>query len=249
MSKAIASGDGPFRPAAYPTHRRTGTQAKVWLFVLALHALIIILWPTKQQRRMVTRVVEVTLHPLPQKPVAPPPPEEPVKPRPLDRSVLNTKPLEPKPDLPLAIKKPLAPTATRHPDEQEWITPAAVESGPVVRRASPEYAEQVKSRIIGQVIYPANALYPAPPGFKGDRRLLMRECTIAYEVVVDRQGRVVSYELDPCQDDMLAPAAEAAILKAQPYPPPPEGAEQHRIYGSINFKKSMLSPSSQPAYR
>lgn len=248
MNKAIASGEGPFRPGGYLKHGRAATRAKVWLLVLAIHGLIIVLWPTRQYRRAAVQVVEVTLQPLPEKTLPPPPPaEEPAKPKPPDRPAHTTPPLEPRPDVPPPLKKPLAPSPIHRPDEQEWIAPASVDAGPVVRRASPEYAEQVKSRIISQVIYPANALYPAPPGFKGDPRLLIRECTVAYEVIVDRQGRIVSYELDPCQDDLLVPAAEAAILKAQPYPPPPDGAEQYRIYGSINFKKSMLNTPSQPA--
>lgn len=209
------------------------------LLVLLLHGLIFVAW-LSQRGPPVPRPPEiVSLYLLPDKVRRPPPPpaeETPHKQR-QPRSVVPLPVLQPPP---VRLVVPQAPAAIHRADEQEWIAPAPqAGTGPVARRAPPEYAEQVKSRITSKVIYPKNALYPDPVKLKKtDPWLLMRERTIEYELVVDRQGNLVSYELDPsCEDDLLCPAAEAAILKAQPYPPPPEGAEQYRIYGHVNFKK------------
>lgn len=246
MDKVVISRAKAFRPGGYANERMVGTRSSAWAVVLVIHGLIIALWPSQYRPRVTAHVVEVMLQLLPEKQLPPAPlAEEPLELELRNRLVLRPRPLEQLPDVRQATKKPEIPTAIHNPDEQEWISPTAVDTGPVARRAPPEYAEKVKSRVISQVIYPRNALYPPPRGFKGDPRILMRECTIPYELVVDRQGRIISYDLDPCQDELLVPAAEAAILQGQPYPPPPDGAEQYRIYGSINFKKSMLAPSLQ----
>lgn len=211
----------------------------VFTVVVLVHGAIVAAWLDQRMPRALPRPMVVTLQLLPEAAPPPPPVEVPVK-QPLRRTMVAASRLvAPRTRVPAIAP---VPAAAHRPDAQEWIAPVLVDPVPVARRAPSEYAYQVKSRIISQVIYPKDALYPAPKGYKGDPRIFIRECTIAYELVVDRQGRLVSYDLDPCQDDLLAPAAEAAILKAQPYPPPPEGAEQYRIYGSINFKKPKLVP-------
>ncbi len=136
-----------------------------------------------------------------------------------------------------------APRHTRG-DADEWAveegTSDAAPSGPAARRAPSDYAERVKAQVVAGVVRPPGALYPAPRGYKGDMRVLMRQCTIPYAVVVDQDGRIVSYEIDRCNDDLLDAAAEAAIKKAEPFPPPPNGVAQYRIYGSVNFMKPPL---------
>jgi TonB family protein len=136
-------------------------------------------------------------------------------------------------------------------DDGEWVQPGDGNAGIVARRAPPAYADAVRARVLSKVVYPTTAVYEAPRKFDGvksrydgavdpsqyDRRDLMRQCSVAYELVVDRQGRVVDYKIESCNDRQLDAAAEAAILAAQPYPPAPEGAERYRIYASINFVK------------
>ena len=216
----------------------------MWLLVLLLHGVIIIVWLNQRAPWVSPQSATVTLNLLPDDvPRPPPPPRDETPKKQLPQRPVAPRPVSQMPPAKLIV--PPVPAATHRSDEQEWIAPPQqVDSGPVARRAPSEYANQVKARITSKVIYPKNALYPDPSTFKKtDPRLLMRERTIEYELVVDRQGNLVSYELDPsCHDDLLCPAAEAAILKAQPYPPPPEGAEQYRIYGHVNFMRPKLSP-------
>lgn len=232
-------GETGLHPGGIPYRRKTGSRLTAWALVLLVHGLIIAAWLNQRAPLPMPRLAAVALNLLADETPPPPPPREEPPRKPLPRPAVAPRAETPAPP---ARPLPPAPTAVHRPDDQEWIAPAQVDAGPVARRAPSEYAHQVKARVISQVVYPKGAVYPTPAGFKGDPRMLMRECTIAYELVVDRQGRLVSYELDPCQDDLLGPAAEAAILKGQPYPPPPEGAEQYRIYGSINFKKPKLGP-------
>lgn len=238
-------------------HRPAGVRSVGWLMVLAVHAVLLSLWWA--ERSVVnppTRVVRMALVPvppdIPEPPVPPEPPlPEPVR-QPVQRPVHKPRPV---PTRPAPVVKPAPapvvvapkPPMHRYAEPDDWVRPDDVDSGPGARRAPSDYAEAVKQRVVARVVYPANAVYPAPRGFKGDPRELMRQCTIPYEVVVDRQGQIVSYEIERCNDDLLDAAAEAAVLKAQPFPPPPDGAEQYRIYGSINFIKPRLdraAPSS-----
>lgn len=233
-------------------HRPAGVRGVGWLMVLAVHAALVALWLS--ERTVVNKppaIVRMALVPVPPDTPEPPPPPEPKPPpepvrRPTVRQVPKPRPMETR-SAPVAMPAPPpvvaapAPPMHRHVETDEWVRPDAAPSGPGARRAPSDYADAVKSRVIAKVVYPANALYPAPKGYKGDPRELMRQCTIPYEVVVDRQGQIVSYEIERCNDDLLDAAAEAAVLKAQPFPPPPEGAEQYRIYGSINFIKPRLT--------
>lgn len=237
------------RAATYD--RPAGTRTTAWLVVLAVHALLVAAWLNHRGPQAVPQLRKVVMQLLPPEPTpAPPPPAEPPRPRPpqpptrqpLQRPTPPT-PAVVRPDTPTpakAITPTPAPPSPVHQrqDSDEWEPPAPATAGAgQARRAPPDYADKVKAQVIAKVIYPANALYPAPRGFKGDPRELLRQCTIPYEVVVDRQGLIVSYEIEACQDELLDAAAEAAILKAQPFAPPPDGAEQYRIYGSINFMK------------
>jgi protein TonB len=120
----------------------------------------------------------------------------------------------------------------------DWVIPSQTEgSGNGARRVPIDYADKVKAGITGNMYYPPDAVYVAPRGFRGDRRVLIRQCTIPYEIVIDRNGRMISHRIEPCDDNLLDAAAEAALLKAGPFPPPPDmGAEQYVIYGSANFR-------------
>lgn len=123
-------------------------------------------------------------------------------------------------------------------NDDEWVIPMQAEgSGNGARRVPIDYADKVKAGITGNMYYPPEAVYAAPRGFRGDRRVLIRQCTIPYEIVIDRNGRMISHRIEPCDDNLLDAAAEAALLKAGPFPPPPDmGAEQYVIYGSANFR-------------
>jgi len=235
--------------AAY--QRSAGVRGAGWLVVLGVHVAFVALWLS--ERAVTTKpltLVRMQVVPLQPEPPEPPPPEPKPPLEPMRKPTLRQAPPPRAPEvrpapmaapvLPPVVTAP-APAAPRHVETDEWVRPEATPSGPGARRAPSEYADAVKSRVVAKVVYPANALYPAPKGFKGDPRELMRQCTIPYEVVVDRQGQIVSYEIERCNDDLLDAAAEAAVLKAQPFPPPPEGAEQYRIYGSINFMKPRLA--------
>lgn len=237
-------------------HRPAGVRSVGWLVVLAVHAMLLAVWLNERRDAPVPPPV-VTMQLLPLQPEAPPPPPPPERappPEPVQRQL-------PRPQTPPRVETvrpppvampapPVVPAPTqpqhRHVESDEWVTPDAVPSSAGARRAPSDYADAVKSRVVAKVVYPANAVYPAPRGFKGDPRELLRQCTIPYEVVVDREGQIVSYEIERCNDDLLDAAAEAAVLKAQPFPPPPEGAEQYRIYGSINFIKPRLNRAAAP---
>jgi protein TonB len=98
------------------------------------------------------------------------------------------------------------------------------------------YAETVKSRVTQKLGRPAGSSYKPPPGYKGDPDDFKRQCRIPYEIVVDTQGKIVSYNIDRCVDAVLNQAAEQAIVQSAPYPPPPnEGASQYTIYGTAIF--------------
>lgn len=232
-------------------HRPAGVRGLGWLVVLAVHGALLALW-LSERAAVVAPPTIVRMQLWPVQPAPPPdaPPTPKPLPEPMRRDVIRQPPpLPPRETRPAPVIAPApspvvkapAPPAHQHVESDEWVMPDATPAVTGARRAPPDYSEAVKSRVIAKVVYPANAVYPAPKGFKGDPRELMRQCTIPYEVVVDRQGQIVSYDIERCGDDLLDAAAEAAVLKAQPFTPPPEGAEQYRIYGSINFIKPRLS--------
>ena len=145
------------------------------------------------------------------------------------------------PALPAAIPPPIPPAPVAHvfTEDQAWVMPevdAPVRNGDA-RRAPSAYAEVIKAKVVANLVFPPDALYPAPKNFKGDPQLLKRRCVIPYEVVVDRSGKMISFKIERCGDDLLDAAAEAALRNAGTFPPPPNGdAEQYIIYGTANFR-------------
>lgn len=98
------------------------------------------------------------------------------------------------------------------------------------------YADTVKNKVIANLKRPAGSSYKPPPGYKGDPEDFKRRCYIPYEILVDAQGKMISFEIDPCGDAVLDDAAEQAIRLAGPFPPPPnQGASRYTIYGTAIF--------------
>lgn len=88
-----------------------------------------------------------------------------------------------------------------------------------------DYAEKVKSRIIAARTYPAEAMQK------------LQECFVSYTLTVDRNGTLVTYDIDRCGHPLLDQAARDAIAQAAPYPVPPDlGAERYDIHGSLVFR-------------
>ncbi|HEX5806574.1 MAG TPA: TonB family protein [Macromonas sp.] len=88
-----------------------------------------------------------------------------------------------------------------------------------------DYADAVKSRIVAARLYPAEA------------RQTFQECFVAYTVTVDRNGALLSYDIDRCGNALLDQAARTAIEQAAPFPvPPDQGAERYDIHGSLVFR-------------
>lgn len=100
------------------------------------------------------------------------------------------------------------------------------------------YADTVKNRVIANLKRPEGSVYKPPPGYKGDPNDFKRQCSIPYEITVDGNGRMLSFEIDRCVDEVLNQAAEQAIRSAEPFPPPPgDGSGQYIIYGTAIFIK------------
>ncbi|CEA05305.1 Gram-negative bacterial tonB protein [Pseudomonas saudimassiliensis] len=123
---------------------------------------------------------------------------------------------------------------------QEWAAPAPTTApDPTAVRGRPvpsAYADTVKNRVTAQLKRPEGSVYKPPPGYKGDPNDFKRQCYIPYEITVDANGRVLSYEIDRCGDELLDAAAERAVRGAGPFPPPPnQGAEKYVIYGTAIF--------------
>ena len=122
----------------------------------------------------------------------------------------------------------------------DWQAPPAPPAdAPTRARMAPSgYSDTVKNRVIAQVRRPEGSVYAPPPGYKGDPNDFKRQCYIPYEITVDAQGRMLSYSIDRCGDELLDAEAERAIQQAGPFPPPPnQGASQYVIYGTTIFIK------------
>ena len=105
------------------------------------------------------------------------------------------------------------------------------------RRVPSDYADKVKARVVANLVRPDGAVFKAQAGDKPDAAYLQRQCTIPYEITVDREGKMLSFQIESCGDKLLDAAAEAALQKAGPFPPPPNaGAATYVIYGSANFR-------------
>jgi protein TonB len=247
--------DEPTRPAY--GQRDTGLRGAGLVAVLLVHVVMIaiLLRPPALVKKALIRVTEVRLllEPVERRPPPPPPPPPPAP--------VRARTITPPPDQAPApeVKPPPPPPApSMQVDDSDWVRPAEQSAGINARRAPPAYADAVKARVLSKVVYPTSAVYDAPRRFnpvtsmyegpadtKSDVRERMRQCTVAYELVVDRQGKVVDYKIESCNDRTLDAAAEAAILAAQPYPPAPDGAERYRIYASINFVKPPADPVAE----
>ncbi|MFY9326633.1 MAG: TonB family protein [Georgfuchsia sp.] len=123
-------------------------------------------------------------------------------------------------------------------NDDEWVAPRVNNNkgwSNVTRRVPPDYAEKVKGQVISKMDYPEDAVYPVERGQKGPP--VRQQCRVAYEITVDRNGNMLSYKYDRCGHDKLDAAAEAALQKAGPFPPPPDtGAEKYVIYGVQIFR-------------
>jgi protein TonB len=90
--------------------------------------------------------------------------------------------------------------------------------------APPDYAEKVKTRVNAAIVYPADA------------KRFLQQCWVEYTLTVDRNGNMLNYRIENCGDDRLDAAAQAALIKGGPYPPPPDsGAASYEIHGALVF--------------
>jgi protein TonB len=100
------------------------------------------------------------------------------------------------------------------------------ESGPS-HAAVTDFADRVRKRIQAAKTYPAALAR------------MHNECVINYRVSVDRQGQLLDYRIEGCGNPFLESAARAAVIKAAPYPLPPEFAgERYDVFGSLIYRHS-----------
>ncbi len=86
------------------------------------------------------------------------------------------------------------------------------------------FDDDVKKRILAAKTY--------PPGLPH----IWNECVVGYRVTVDRTGQLLDYKIDGCGNPFLDSATRSAILKASPFPVPPNfGGEKYDIYGSLVY--------------
>jgi TonB family protein len=176
--------------------------------------------------------------------VAPPPP-----PPVVEASVEPVEPARPKapslqiPRPPAATVKASAESAANSPPSHDFVPGSDWGSGERASSGSSrqgvrvpnDYAERVKARVVANLVRPAGTTYPKSA--KADGTPVYRECTIPYELLVDAEGKVLSFTIERCGDAQLDAAAEAALRKSGPHPPPPNtGAQSYVIYGTANFK-------------
>ncbi len=93
-----------------------------------------------------------------------------------------------------------------------------------VAYAPQDYAEKIKARVNAAIVYPA------------DSKRFLQQCWVEYKLTVDRNGTMIDHKINNCGDDRLDAAAEAALIKGGPYPPPPDtGATSYEIFGAFVF--------------
>lgn len=240
-----------------PRARRWGVRLLVLGLSLAIHAALLA-WvmgsrfsqPIQAELEpiaveLVAAIPEPEPEPVPEpepepEPSAPEPEPEP-EPQPEPTPEPERKPAPPKPvQRPQAAPAPPSgPPVHSFGVNQEWAAPSAPaqSSEPVRGRPVPAaYADTVKNRVTANLRRPEGSVYKPPPGYKGDPNDFKRQCYIPYEITVDGNGRVVSYEIDRCGDELLDAAAEQAVRNAGPFPPPPnQGADTYVIYGTAIF--------------
>lgn len=193
--------------------------------------------------------VQMVELPVPVPEPEPEPEPEPPQPEPIPEP--EPEPAPPPPVKPPVVKKaappPRAPSKAAGPPvhsfgaNNDWAAPSTPAASPASsrgRQVPSGYADTVKNRVIANLKRPEGAVYKPPPGYKGDPADLKRKCFISYEITLDSSGRMLSYEIDPCGDPLLDAAAEQAVLKAGPFPPPPnQGATRYTVYGTAIFIK------------
>lgn len=166
----------------------------------------------------------------------PPPPKEEIKQQPEKAKPVKQRAASRSVPLPPVQAGPPAHEISTNDDE--WVAPRVNSNtgwSNVTRRAPPDYAEKVKSQVIAHMEYPEDAVYKKVRGQKGPPA--RQQCRVAYEITIDRNGRMVSYTFDPCGNDKLDAAAKAALEKSGPFPPPPDtGAEKYVIRGVQIFR-------------
>ncbi|MFT6429340.1 MAG: protein TonB [Halopseudomonas sp.] len=218
---------------------------------LALHASLVAWLASGRFSQPIVSEPEAVAIELVQMPPEPEPEPEPIpepEPEPIPEPLPEPKP-ERKPELikprPEPVAKPAPPKTAGPPVHSfgantEWSAPPAPPAdAPTRARMAPSgYAETVKNKVIANLKRPAGSSYKPPPGYKGDPEDFKRQCYIPYEIIVDAQGKLVSYTIDRCGDAVLDQAAEQAIVQSGPFPPPPNaGASQYTIYGTAIFIK------------
>ena len=220
---------------------RWKTQSIALLAVLLIHVLML-LWllsvRPQAYRSLHRELADVAAVFLVRLPPPPPPPVETAKAEPVDSARPLAKPAPSKTD-----------TESRVDDEGppkhgmgsggEWgnaiSSPNAITVAP--RRVPSDYADKVKAKVVANIVRPDGAFYKATVGEKADAKHLQRQCTIPYEITVDREGKLARFKIESCGDKVLDAAAEAALQKSGPFPPPPNaGAATYVIYGSANFR-------------
>lgn len=96
----------------------------------------------------------------------------------------------------------------------------------------------MKNRVIANLKRPEGSVYKPPPGYKGDPNDFKRQCYIPYEITIDQTGKMLDFKIDRCGDEVLDAAAEDAVRRAGPFPPPPnQGGTRYTIYGTAIFIK------------
>lgn len=185
-------------------------------------------------------VVELVTIPLPE-------PEQELEPEPEPEPAPKPAP-PPPPTKPMVVARPKAPPPKPNGPpvhsfgaNQQWAAPAPPPEAPVSTRgrmAPSGYADTVKNQVIAKLKRPEGSVYKPPPGYKGDPNDFKRQCYIPYEITVDGNGQMVSFEIDRCGDSVLDMAAEQAIRGAGPFPPPPGGGSGfYIVYGTAIFIK------------
>ena len=166
-----------------------------------------------------------------------PEPEPEIVPEPTPAPAPPPRPTPPAP--PAAPKSSGPPVHSFGANTQFAAPPAPPADAPTRAMMAPSgYADTVKNQVIAQIKRPDGAVYKPPPGYRGDPNDFKRQCYIPYQITVDAQGRMLSYEIDRCGDELLDAAAEQAIRQAGPFPAPPAGgAAQYTIYGTAIFIK------------
>lgn len=230
----------------------------VILVSLALHGVLLVWLLSANRSQPLPEQPQPIAVQLVEAPAVVPEPEpipEPAEPEPAEPEPIAAPEPEPPPAVkPLVVKRAAAPPpAPAKPAKaagppvhafganSDWAAPPVTASSQSSSRARPVpsgYADTVKNRVIANLKRPDGAVYKPPPGYKGDPNDLKRKCFISYEITLDSAGKMLAYDIDRCGDPLLDAAAEQAVLKAGPFPPPPnQGASRYTVYGTAIFIK------------